>query len=248
MNESNNYSDEHISAYIDGEHDDDERARILYDEQNDAELGQRINEARMLKEKVQLAYSGVAKADDANHLFSCAALVNRHRVLVASFLVICTFTAVFGYNISVNNNLAAAKQLIASTRPIAAHQIKDVIASNARVVIHLSQYEQNNFADSIENIEALLEQHETDTAFSIELVASGRGLKALDVSSSIYAKRLSLLADRFNSLKVIACAKSLSKLATDDAPVQLLKSIIITPSAAQQVAKRSKQGWSYIKI
>jgi intracellular sulfur oxidation DsrE/DsrF family protein len=248
MKQHSNYSDEHISAYVDGELDNDERTRLLYDEQNDAGLAQRINKARILKEKVQLAYSEIDDARHDQHSFSCVAFARHNRALVASLLVVCAFTAAFIYNMSVSENVAAAKQLIASTRSIAAEQIDDVIGSDKRVVIHLLKYEQNNFNNTIEHLELLLEKNETDSAFSIELVASGQGLKALDASSSIFAERISLLADRFNSLEVVACAKSLAMLAKDEHPVQLLTSIIITPSAAQQVAKRSKQGWSYIKI
>ena len=47
MSNQHNYSDEHISAYVDGELDNDERARLLFDKQEDAGLAQRINDARV---------------------------------------------------------------------------------------------------------------------------------------------------------------------------------------------------------
>ena len=51
MNKQSQYSDEHINAYIDGELDNNERAHLLFDEQQDTALARRINETRMLKEK-----------------------------------------------------------------------------------------------------------------------------------------------------------------------------------------------------
>ena len=42
MNALTKYSDEHINAYIDDELDSEERARLIFDEQNDAELAARI--------------------------------------------------------------------------------------------------------------------------------------------------------------------------------------------------------------
>jgi len=248
MKNNTDYSDEHISAYIDGELDFEERARILNDEQNDAGLAQRINDSRILKEKIHLTYSEIADSNDTQKSFNCVAFASNNRALVASLFVVCAFISTLIYNMSASDNLTSAKQLIASTQPIAADQLKDAIGNDQRVVIHLSKYEQNDFNKTIEQVEFLLEKNETDSAFSIELVASGQGLKALDASSSVYAERISMLADRFNSLEVVACAKSLAMLAKDEHPVQLLTSIIITPSAVQQVAKRSKQGWSYIKI
>ena len=46
MNTQSQYSDEHINAYIDSELDNEERARLLFDEQQDTSLAQRINDAR----------------------------------------------------------------------------------------------------------------------------------------------------------------------------------------------------------
>ncbi len=65
---------------------------------------------------------------------------------------------------------------------------------------------------------------------------------------SFYAERISQLANQFNSLNVVACAKSMADLATSGDPIQLMKSIMITPSAAQQVAKRMSEGWIYLKL
>jgi len=52
MNIERDYSDEHVNAYIDGELDVDEHAQLLQDEQRSNTLAQRINDIRMLKEKV----------------------------------------------------------------------------------------------------------------------------------------------------------------------------------------------------
>jgi intracellular sulfur oxidation DsrE/DsrF family protein len=248
MKQHTDYSDEHISAYIDGEFDYEERARLLYDEQNDEVLARRINEARILKEKVQLAYSEITDPKLSKRLINCTSFISQNKTLVASFLITCAFVASLFHNVSTVGDLNTAKQLIASTQPITADKIIDAVVSDKQIVIHLSQYEQSSFGDTLEQIELLLEQHKSDTAFNIEIVASMQGLKALDTTSSIYAERISLLAERFDGLEVVACAKSLTALAAEDNPVSLLKSIIMTPSATQQIAKRSKQGWSYIKI
>jgi len=63
MNNQYSYLNEHINAYIDGELDNDERARLLFNEQRDAALTQRINDAQTLKGKVQPAYSDISMND-----------------------------------------------------------------------------------------------------------------------------------------------------------------------------------------
>lgn len=113
---------------------------------------------------------------------------------------------------------------------------------------NINQYQAQNFDTTIEHIEALLQQQRADQSFNIEIVASGNGLKALDVKTSLHAERISQLANKFDNLDVVACTKSMTSLAAAGNPIQLMKSIMITPSAAEQVAKRMSDGWMYLKI
>ena len=247
MNKHNTYSDEYISAYIDGELDSEERARLLFDEQTDEELAQRINETRMLKEKIQLTYTDIANRHNEKKSFSCTAFVSRHRALAASLLLLSTVAAMLTYNMSSNDNLILAKQLIKNTQPISATTINDAVGDHDRVVINVSQYQPQNFSETIDNIKALL-QSKNSASFKVEIVANGQGLKALDTETSIHAEQISQLASQFDNLEVIVCAKSLSRLASEGDPIQLIKSIMITPSAAEQVAKRTSAGWLYLKL
>ncbi len=247
MNEQNTYSDEYISAYIDGELDSEERAHLLFDEQTDEELAQRINETRMLKEKIQLTYAELGSRKNAKKSFSCTAFVSKHRALAASLLLFSTIAAMLTYHMSSNDSLIVAGQLIKNTSPISVSAIDDVIGSHERVVINISQYDPQNFANTINSIETLL-QGKDKRLFKVEIVANGQGLKALDEETSIHAQQISQLANRFGNLEVVACAKSLAKLAAEGDPIQLMKSIMITPSAAEQVAKRTSAGWLYLKI
>lgn len=248
MSKQNEYSDEHINAYIDSELDSDERARLLFDEQEDASLAKRVNEVRMLKEKIQLAYSGSYDENTNKTPFSCTAFVSRHRSLVAGWLIFTAISATLTYNMGTNDNLVLAKQLIANTQPISASSISDAIGVHKRVIILLSQYNPEYFSKTIDHIEAVLRQHSNDKSFNVEIVANGQGLKALDMETSIHAERIAQLSKQFSNLKVVACGRSLAKLAAEGDPIQLMRSIMITPSAAQQIAKRISNNWFYLKI
>lgn len=249
MNEQNQYSDEHINAYIDSELDNDERARLLFDEQHNIALAQRINNARILKEKVQLAYSDLAETDTAKKTLSCTAFVCKQKSLVAGLIILFTATALLLPALMNNNDdIILARQLIRTTLPIAPDAISTTIGRHKQVVINISQYQPLQFDTTLNNIEALLQQHRADKLFNIEIVANKNGLKALDTKTSLHAERLSQLVQQFSSLKVVACAKSMADLATAGNPIQLMKSIMVTPSAAQQVAKRMSEGWMYLKI
>ena len=248
MNKQNQYSDEHINAYIDSELDNDERARLLFDEQHDVTLAQRINNARMLKEKVQLAYSDFSETGTAKKTFSCTAFVSKQKSLVAGLIILLTATALLLPGHLNNENIILARQLIRDTQPIRADAIAETIGTHKQIVINISQYQPLQFDATINHIEALLQQHRADKSFNIEIVANKKGLKALDTKTSLHAERISQLAKQFSSLDVVACAKSMANLAAAGDPIQLMKSIMITPSAAQQVAKRMSEGWMYLKL
>ena len=54
----------------------------MMDVQEDNLLAQRVNEARLLKEKVQLAYFDLSKKDSIKKVFSCPALFSIHHLLL----------------------------------------------------------------------------------------------------------------------------------------------------------------------
>ncbi len=248
MKEQNHYSDEHISAYIDGQLDNEERARLLFDEQQDTELAQRISDSRALKEKIQLAYSDLTSHATATRSFNCAEFVSKRRSLVAGIAVLL-ITAVLLVPVMMNNSdINLAKNLIKTTDAISSDKISAAIGSNKQIVINLSQYQPERFGTTIDHIEALLVQHGDDELFNIEIVASKNGLKALDTRTSIHAERISLLAQRYNNLDIVACAKSMANLTASNNPIKLMKDILVAPSAAEQVAKRMSDGWIFLKL
>ena len=248
MKEQNQYSDEHISAYIDGELDNDERARLLFDEQQDSELAQRVSESRALKEKVQLAYSDITHNTTSTNSFNCADFTNKYRSLVAGIGVLIIIAALLIPTIKNHHEINLAKNLIKTTETISSDKIKATVGDNKQIIINLSQYQPENFDNTIDHIEALLLQHKNDKLFSVEIVANKNGLKALDTKTSIHANRISLLAKRYENLDVIACVKSMTNLAESGNPIQLMKDILLSPSAAEQVAKRMSDGWMFLKL
>ncbi len=250
MTATTEYSDEFINAYIDGELDNDERARLLFDEQHDAELAQRICNARILKEKVMLAYADLNTPPTGlpvNH--AARSHPSRFRSLAASIAILFAIAATLGYTFyQQQQRINAAAQLIASTDTIPADALAPVVGNHQRVILNISQYQPQQFDNTVQHIESLLSMRRNDRSFTLEIVANGQGLKALDKQTSKHAGKLTQLAKRFGNLKIVACAKSLAKLASQGDPVQLVASIMLTPSAAEQVARRTGEGWLYIKI
>lgn len=247
MSDKNRYSDEYINAFIDGELDSNECAQVLFDEQQNDVLAQKINEMRMLKEKVQLAYAGFEEAGEEIRSDSSNSSGLPYARMLASVLVVLLITGLYVYQSPTSNGIETARQLIRNTQATPAYAVNTVVGMNEHVVINLSQYQPAHFSETLEQIKALL-QKRNSASFSLEIVANGKGLKALDTETSLHVDEIKHLSRQFANLKVVACAKSLAQLASEGDPVKLLKGIMLTPSAAEQVAKRTSQGWLYIKL
>ncbi len=202
----------------------------------------------MLKEKVHLTYSDFSKNNVTKKTFSCPVFVNKTVSLVASLIILVTAAALLLSTINNNDELILARQLIKNTYPISPENISSAIGVNNQIVIDISRYQPQSFDNTIENIEALLQKHNADKSLNIEIVANKTGLKALDAETSVHAERISQMVNRYSNLKVVACAKSLAKLAEEGDPIQLMKSIMMTSSAAEQVAKRTAEGWLCLKL
>jgi intracellular sulfur oxidation DsrE/DsrF family protein len=90
--------------------------------------------------------------------------------------------------------------------------------------------------------------NKNDGLLNVEIVANRQGLKTLDTESWLHTILINQLTNSYSNSKIVACAKNLAKLAREGDPIKLMESIMITPSAAQQVAKPSCAGWLCLKI
>lgn len=245
MTKSYKYSDEHISAYIDDELDNEERARILSDEHNDNDLARRISDARTLKEKVQLAYAGIEQTE--NEAGTTGRLWNpgRARAMVAGLISLLAIASLYVFE-TINADLNATRNLIANTQLTPADSLKSTIGNNRKVLISLSHYQIDTIETALQKIELVLQEN-SGNALELEFVADKQGLKVLDERSP-YSKTISRLSTDFDNLEIVACAKSLANLTTEGDSIKLIRSIITTPSAVQQISKRTHEGWFLIRI
>jgi len=241
MTNHKDYSDEHISAYIDGELDTDERARLVSDEQHDDTLKQRINETRLLKEKIQLAYGSAddyAALNAANKTEKTGPGRRPYYIAVAASLLVLV-SALFTIDQLEQQNIEGAKQLIASTQGIAPEQLAASIPADRNIIIDLNSYRPDTFDSTLDHLQQLA----ATSRQRIEVVINGEAVSALDANDSPHVKRIIELAERFDNLDIIGCAASITQN-----PVSLLAETLTTPSTPYEVARRTAEDWLYIKL
>jgi intracellular sulfur oxidation DsrE/DsrF family protein len=247
MKPTQKFSAEDINAYIDGELDYEERARILIAEQHDEALARKINEVRILKAQVQLAYPLLEGHESKCGDSLLSRLIGGIRGLAAVSALLAVALLIF-LSIDDRAGIQLAGQLMENARPVAAHDIQGTIGTQHRVIVHISQYRPEQFDDTLNRLERLLMDNHRNASFQVELVANEQGLDALDRRHSRHAAAISRLAERFSNLSVVACALSIAQHAEAGEPVALVDSVMIAPSAAERIAQRAGAGWLYLKI
>lgn len=239
------YSDEHLNAYIDGELESEERARLLYDEQNNPALAQRIADARALKEKVQLAYGNLADFERPASKHTSRRMGNKLPAMTMAIAasVMLAVTVFFSMEHISDKDIKSAKQLMASSESVELNHVNAIAATDEKLILDLNKYDPAKFDATLAQLQTLL----TNNALSVEVIANGQGLRALDATSE-HARAITAMANRFENLNVIACAQTISDFASTESPVDVLSDFVTTRSAPYQVAKRTAEGWLYIKL
>ena len=243
MINNEDFSDEILNAFIDDELAHDERIQILSALRQNEDLTQRVCDLQKVRGLVQLAY-----ADETlpiNHNYNERYLSSSKYRLVAGILL---FFGVFigWYANQTYHSGYTTLDIANNVRTIPANKNNETW----HVMLHVSNNDPRRFDVLLSETEYLLESHKNNNQpIEIELLANGKGINLLKVGSSSQAKKLNMLTKKYNNLMLSVCGKTLQRLEQDTGnKITLLPKTNIVRSAINQVTKRQKEGWSYIRI
>ena len=86
-----------------------------------------------------------------------------------------------------------------------------------------------------------------ERSIKVEIVANREGLDLLRARVSPYADRLAELRARYANLELVACGQTVRKLRERGASVELLPGTEVAPSALDEVVRRLRDGWVYVR-
>ncbi|MGD8926871.1 MAG: DsrE family protein, partial [Thioalkalispiraceae bacterium] len=119
-----------------------------------------------------------------------------------------------------------------------------------KVLLHVTsddRYRLNALLNETENV--LKEYQHKQQKVAIQILANGKGLDFLRNDKSQFGKRIAELQSRYDNLVFTACAVAMARVKQETGKdVQLLPNTKVTPSALDEVLRRQKEGWTYIKI
>ena len=241
MKHSEHVSEEQLNALLDNELDDAERARLLEAIRKDKELAARYCDLRQVKDMVTLAYNDppLPRKPALNN----AMMVKSNRMSIsAAALVLLMVGAMIGWGVgaSMDPQQDASFYTVDRLNP-------DVINSN-RVLLHIATSDSARVSATLEKVEELLKKSAAEEKpIEIEVVANSDGLNMLRKGSP-YVSRIKSIAQKYDNVSFMACgvAKQNAKL-REGKEVALIPEAMDIPAALDQILKRVKGGWAYVR-
>ena len=250
MKHEDTISEEQLNAFIDGQLDSEDRARILEAIQADAVLKASACELRTVQDLVRHAYDYPVCAETRR----CAPTMSGWSKAVAASLLLTTGALLgwVGHGQTTESRLQAMYWDDQNSFQSASLPKASEIAGNKKVLVHLNTSDLDKVKEALDTAEQMLRSYaRTNQPAEMEIVANAGGLDLLRASQSPYAERVQQLQEQYLNLHFLACQTAMDRVRREqgiDVSGDLLPGVGVTPSALDQILDRLREGWVYIKV
>jgi len=236
-----NYSDEAISAFVDGQLTQAERIEMLAAATESDHLRRRICETEQLKELVCNAYPEERETGTPRSAGFPRGFMRYGAVAALGALSLYLLLGATG-------QLAGQRDWIGAQTAAAPLAQQD--AGVTQVVFHISSDDRAKASELLDEVELVLKTYaEKGAAIRIEVVANNQGIRMFQQGRSTVARRLALLYQTYPNLVFAACGNTIERLQKSSGErIRILPEVVIVRSGISFVARRQQSGWSYIKV
>jgi len=245
MKQPQDYSDEFLNAYIDGELDQEETGQLLDELRYNPVLNQRITNLQKVREMVRYAYHDALP--DIRQNQTETQRPSRSRLAIAASLILSLGIAL-GWGLHLHSRSSDGLLQIAE-----AIQIKSATANQQqemKLVLHVTTNAKHKINTVLDEAEALLESYSAlKKQVKLDVLTNGKGLALLHAKHSPYSERIQALQEKYKNLTFKACQNAINRARKRSGKeVVILPQAVIVPSALGEIIKKQQDGWSYIKI
>lgn len=233
-------SEENLNAYVDQQLDTNDRADILAQIRQQPELSQQVNELQELKEWVRMSYQeppGISEPPS----FKSFHPFNHLQAIAASILLL--FGGLLGWMIhgpDIPDNITSFHEL---------EQAESVTQTSSKVLIHISKMDLDRVSLALDKAEQLLkDSQQRDKPLQLEVIANAQGL-ALLRDGSPFGHRIESLSKQHDNIAFLACGIAMQNVRLTEGieEVQLLPQAQQVDAALEQILRRLKAGWAYVR-
>ena len=212
-------SEEELNAFVDGQLNANDHARVLDSLVHDAVLQKRMGEIQQTRDLLRLAYAHPPRPQVASRP---APALHKHKLALAASLVI---GMVLG---GLLHYLAAPTALLADNTP-------------KGVVIQVSEADPAKWQMALINARNVQKAY-GDQPMDVEIVAYGPGLKMLRNDSLVAAD---LEEARKDGVKLLACENTMRMTGTTRQDLNWLVDVV--PAGIVEIMQKQTQGYAYVR-
>jgi intracellular sulfur oxidation DsrE/DsrF family protein len=240
MTDDSFISRESLNAFLDGELAADERNQLLTRLQHDKVLAQELCELRQTKELLALAYHQ-PPLPAAQTRTATASPPSRIRHAIAAGLLLG-----IGLSLGWVAHHHLADNLPPSLQNIT--QLDPATAVNNKILLHISSMDSSRVKAVLDTTEKLLNNPRSEnTPLQLEIVANADGLGLLRAGSP-YAERIHNIARQHRNVSFKACGFAMETVRLKEGnEVLLLPDAQRVDAALEQILRRLKDGWLYVR-
>lgn len=235
-------SEEMRGAFVDGQLDAEEWARVAAVVEGDAALREEVCRLRAVKDLVRHAYAAVPSRDApargagpgwwslvaASLAFSVAGWVGHALWTQPPALDAASAYALRGDWRGLRSDWGALQ--------------------GGRVLVHVSNGGHDSLSSSLDEVEDLLrDARASGHRIELEIVANGPGLDLLRASDETFAARLAALQRDYPGFRIVACGQTLERRRAEGRPMELVPGASVASSALHEVVERLRAGWIYVR-
>lgn len=241
-NPRDHVSEEDLHAFVDHQLDAEDRRRVRRAIRRYPELAQEICDLDQLKDWVQQAYAEppLIPARRASRI----SLVGWRRALAASVLV--GAGATIGW--SASSSLATIPPVSESMAEATALTEDQAAMQATRIILHVGSSDRHTFDQALDTAESLLASAENEPDFHLQVLANSAGVDLVRSEVTPYAQRIGTILREHPNVEFTVCGQSLERLERRGESVAVLPNVKVVDTAVGEVARRMRQGWSYIRI
>lgn len=233
-------SEEKLNAFIDQQLSSEDRAEVLAQLRLQPELAQQTTDLQELKEWVRMAYQDPPGLNVKTGLLSHK-VRTRYQMLAASILII--LSGLVGWFLHGEGNLSN----LPSFHDIA--QAESAVQSNRKILIHISKMDKERITLALDKAEQILgNSKKQDKPLQLEIVANAQGL-ALLRDGSPFTERIESITRQYDNIAFLACGIAMQNVRLSEGinEVKLLPQAQQIDAALEQILRRLKAGWAYVR-
>ena len=241
MSQDDNYSEEILNAYADGELDESDCQKLLASASRSPELSRRICEIAYLKSLVRSAW-----AEPASRPYQAA----RKGSSLISYAMAAGLGALSLLGImSVGDLVRAPAERVASVSDSDGLPAFSNPANQSRVVFHVSSHDPKTAEELLDQVQLVLENYAGQgRSLKVEVVANNQGIRLLQQGVSPVASRIQAMNASYDNLRFAACGNTLKRLRKESGEsIVILPEAVVVESGVSFVTRRQQEGWVYIK-